>query len=351
MAVDSLLDMEITGMVGSIRGQKIYLYGSNDTGKTKQSMKLLKPFLLMVENGGNGVKGYKKPIVRWAQFKNYVAQLTSEQKVDDPENKGTKIPMFELMQRKINTVVIDTVEDLVELAEKAVCKEFGVRDISEITGKQNGYKIYRSDFKEQINLLCSYGYTVVFIGHEEQIEKTDVVTGEKYLFIQPQGTSNEKASTRFVRDLCDFCFYLKDNGIDENGDSIWSTAICKRTKHVFARSRYAIKTFIDPFTAKNLEEAIVQAIEKTAEDEDAVLSDWKKTYDNYTKEDWIDMIKPYFKAIHKKYPEKVAEIIAYELGEGAKISQATDEQLAELENIYNQFVTFACNMGIVVEIE
>ena len=73
------------------------------------------------------------------------------------------------------------------------------------------------------------------------------------------------------------------------------------------------------------------------------------THDDYTKEDWINMIQPYFKAIHKKYPEKVKEIVACELGEGGKISQATDEQLMELENIYNQLVSYACEFGIVVE--
>lgn len=349
MAIDSLLDLEETGLVGSIKGQKIYLYGSNDTGKTFQSMKLNKPLLFMTEAGGNGVKGYKKPINKWAKFKNYVSQLTSEKMVEDPDNPDEKIPQYELMQRKFTTLVVDTVENLVELAEQATCQEFGVRDLSEIDGRQNGYSIYRKDFKAQINNLCNYGYTVIFIGHEEQIEKKDEITGEKYTFIQPKGSNNEKASTRFVRDLCDFCIFLRANGIDENGDTIPSTAICKQTKHVFARSRYAIKTFIEPFTAANLEDAIVKAIEKSAEDEGANLSSWKKSHEDYTKDDWIGLIQPYFIAIRRKYKDTVNEIVSQELGEGAKISQATDEQLAELENIYNRMVTFACDQGIVVE--
>lgn len=349
MAKINLLELEETGMTGSIKGQKVYLYGSNDTGKTFQSMKLPKALLLMTEAGGNGVKGFKQSVTKWSIFKDLVNQLTSEKMVEDPDNKENKIPTYELMQRKFNTIVIDTVENLVELAEQATCVEFGVRDLSEITGKQNGYAIYRKDFKTQINKLCSFGYTIIFIGHEEVIEKEDEVTGEKYNFVQPKGTNNIKASTRFVRDLCDFCMYLKANGIDENGDTIPSTAICKQTKNVFARSRYAIQTFIAPFTAKNLEDAIVKAIEKSAEDEGAVLSDWKMSHDEYTKDDWISLIQPYFKAIHKKYPDKVKEIVSCELGENSKISQATDEQLVELENIFNQMVTFCCDMGIVVE--
>lgn len=348
MAVDNLFDLEETGLVGSIKGQKIYIYGSNSVGKTFQSMKLPKALLLMTEAGGNGVKGYKKSINKWAKFKNYVAQLTSEKKLPDPDDDDKVIFQYELMQRKFNTIVIDTVEDLVELAEQSTCQQFGVRDLSELTGRINGYSIYRKDFKSQINILCNAGYTVVFIGHEEQTEKKDEITGEKYTFIQPKGSSNEKASTRFIRDLCDFCIFLRANGIDANGDMIPSTAICKQTKNVFARSRYAIQTFIDPFTAANLEEAIEKAIEKSAENEQATLSNWKKKYDNYTKDDWIKLIQPYFVAIHNKYNGKAQEIVASELGENLKVSETTDMHLAELENIYNKMVTFACDQGLVV---
>ena len=350
MAVDNLLDLEITGMVGSIKGQKIYLYGSNDTGKTFQAMKFPKPLLFMTEAGGNGTKGYKVSIEKWAKFKNYVSQLTSEKKVEDSNDSKNTILQYELMQKKYSTLIIDTVENLVDLAEQATCQEFGVRDLSEINGRQNGYSIYRKDFKSQINKLCSYGYTVVFIGHEEVVEKENEITGEKYNFTQPKGTSNIKASTRFVRDLCDFCFYLKPNGIDENGDTIPSTAICKQTKNVFARSRYAIQTFIEPFTAANVEEAIVKAIERSAENENATLSDWHESHDDYTKDQWIELLQPYYMAVFKKYPDKAKEIVATELGETGRISQATDDQCTELENIYNKLVTFACDQGIVVDV-
>lgn len=344
MAVDNLLDIQESGMVGSIKGQKLYLYSTNGTGKTFQSMKFPKPLLLMTEAGGNGTKGYKVTIDKWAKFKNYIAQLTSEKKMDDDRLT------YEVMQDKFNTIIIDTVENLVELAEQSVCQEFGVRDLSEINGRQNGYSIYRKDFKTQINKLCSYGYTVIFIGHEEIVEKENEITGEKYNFIQPKGTDNVKASTRFVRDLCDFVWYLQPRGLDENGDVIPSLAICKQTKHVFARSRYAIQTYIDPFTAQGAQEAIVKAIEKSAENENAVLSDWHESHDNYTKDDWINLLMPYYKATFKKYPDMVKQIVAAELGETGRISQATDDQCTELENIYNKLVTFACDQGIVVDV-
>lgn len=336
MAKIDLLTLEETGMVGSLAGQKALLYGGNNLGKTYQASRMPKPLLLMTEAGGNAVKCPKVYLNKWAMFKDLVNQLTNEKTLDQ-------------MKERYTTIICDTLEGLVALAEQAVCTEFGVRDLSEITGKQNGYAIYRKDFKTQINRLCSCGYFVLFIDHEETVELTDELSGEKYSFTQPKGSGNIKSSTRFVRDMCDFCFMVKSSGLDENGDTIPSKALCKQTRHAFARSRYAIQTFVDPFTAKNMEDAIIKAIERSAEDEGANLSDWKMNHDDYTKDDWVGMIQPYFKAVHKKYPDKVKEIVAIELGEGAKVTQATEEQLTELENIYNQLVSFACEMGIVVE--
>lgn len=336
MAKIDLLNLEETGMNGSLAGQKALLYGGNSLGKTFQASKMPKPLLLMTEAGANGVKCKKLPVNKWATFKDVVKQLTDEKTLDQ-------------MKEQYFTIIIDTLENLVGLSEQAVCSEFGVRDLSEITGKQNGYSIYRKDFKSQVNKLCSCGYFVLFIDHEEIVELEDPITGEKYNFIQPKGSGNIKSSTRFVRDMCDFTFFVHGGEVDENGDSIPSSLLCKQTKHAFARSRYAIQTFVKPFTAKNMEEAIVKAIEKSASDEGANLSDWKPDTSDYTAQDWIDMISPYYKAIYKKDSEKAKVIVENELGAGAKVSKATDEQKMELENIYNQMVTHACDMGLVVE--
>ena len=336
MAKIDLLNLEETGMNGSLAGQKALLYGGNSLGKTFQASKLPKPLLLMTEAGANGVKCKKMPVNKWAIFKDVVKQLTDEKTLDQ-------------MKEQYFTIIVDTLENLVGLSEQAVCSEFGVRDLSEITGKQNGYSIYRKDFKSQVNKLCSCGYFVLFIDHEEIVELEDPITGEKYNFVQPKGSGNIKSSTRFVRDMCDFTFFVHGGEVDENGDSIPSSLLCKQTKHAFARSRYAIQTFVKPFTAKNMEEAIIKAIEKSANDEGANLSDWKPDTSDYTAQDWIDMISPYYKAIYKKDSEKAKAIVENELGAGAKVSKATDEQKMELENIYNQMVTHACDMGLVVE--
>ena len=355
MAKVNLRELKPEPIVKSLKGQKIYLYGSNDTGKTFQSAKLPKPLLLMTEPGGNAVACPKQTVTKWAIFKDIVSQLTSE-RVDKNDKDGRL--EWETMQDLFLTVIIDTVDNLVDEAEKSVCQEFGVRDLSEIDKSEaNGWAIYRKDFKTQIDRLCQFGYTVVFIGHEEvetRDENGNKVTkktkgGTYYEFVQPKGSGNEKSSTRFVRDMCDFCMYLRPNGIDENGVTIPSTAICKETKFSFGRSRYAIQTYIDPFNAANLQDAIFDAIEKTAKDEGASLCGWEKKDASLKAQDWIDMIKPYMKAIFSKSPEFAQAVVEEELGAGKKVSAATEEDVTQLENIYNKLVTFAANQQIKVE--
>lgn len=349
MAKINLRELKSEGMVTSLRGQKVFLYGGNNLGKTYQACHLEKPLLIMTEAGGNAVNCPKVPVTKWGVFKDLVNQLTSE-KVDK-EDKAGRLE-WETMQDIYQTIVIDTVDNLIELAEKATCQEFGVRDLSEIEDtRKNGYSIYRRDFKSQIDKLCMYGYTVVFIGHEEYVDH-EIVDGNKKVkikYMQPKGSENVKASSRFVRDLCDFCIALIPNGVNDEGDTIYSSAICKETKEVFARSRYKIQYKIEEFTAKNLETAILEAIKASADSEGAVTKNWEKENHEYNASDWIDLIQPYYKAVFSKFADKAKEIVELELGEGKKVSKATDDDVVALENIYNQLVTFAGNQGIKVE--
>ena len=332
-SLDNVLSEEVKFETG-IKGKKILLYGCNDVGKTKQMSKMPKPFLIMTESGGSAASCPKEPCDDWKHFKEIIDDLTNSKNL-------------EKRREQVETVIIDTAENLVAQSERAVCNQFGVRDLSEIQGKQNGYKIARTDFELQINKLTSKGFCVVFISHEERVELEDEVTGEKYSFVQPKGTSNEKSSMRMLRDLTEFCIYLRPNGIDkETYKTILSTAICRRTKNVFARSRFDIQTFIDPFTANGLIEAIDNAVKKSAEEEDVEITEYIERKKKYTKEDYVDIIKPYIELLWETCPDDVTRIIETQLGEGRKISEAKETELIALDNIYNNLVTKATLLGI-----
>lgn len=339
MAKLDLLALEEDSFMSGMEGKKIMVYGVNDTGKTKQLTKLDRPLLLMTESGGSAVRCKKVAVNTWSKFKEITDMLSKES-------------TFEKMYEAYRTILVDTGENLVELSERATSSQFGVRDLSEITGKQNGYKIARSDFAMQINKLTSLGYCVIFICHEEKVEMEDEVTGETYEFIQPKGTSNEKSSMRMLRDLCDFCIYLKPNGINpETHETIPSTAICKRTKHVFARSRFAIQTFINPFTAKGLTDAIDLAVQKSAEEEGAEIQAYKRDTSGYGLEDYFSIIKPYVKKLNPICGDDIVAIVEEQLGAGRKITSATEDEIVALDVIYNNLVTKACLLGIVVDEE
>lgn len=328
------LEKEEVVFDSGMQGKKIMVYGVNDTGKTKQLTKLDRPLLIMTESGGSAVNCMKVPCDDWRTFKEIVDDMTSKKN-------------FEKRFEKCRTILVDTAENLVNQSERAVCNQFGVRDLSEINGKQNGYKIARTDFEMQINKLTSKGYCVVFIAHEEKVDMKDEITGEEFSFIQPKGTSNEKSSMRMLRDLCDFCIYLRPNGIDkETFETIPSTAICRRTKNVFARSRFAIKTFIDPFTADGLIKAVEEAVEKSAEEENAKIGEYVNKRKQYTKDDYVAIIMPYVERLWEVCEDEVSSIIESQIGEGRKLTDVSEDELVYLDNIYNNLVTKATLLGI-----
>lgn len=348
MANLNLLDLQETGVSYGIEGLKILIYGSNTLGKTPQAMRFPKPLLLMGEAGGTAIKGYKISIKQKKDFVDVVKQLTDEK-------------TMEQMKEKFQTIVIDTATDIIDIYQNSVAREYGVKDVSEMNANKdmpNGYALYRNAFKLDINKLCSCGYTVIFIMHEElsEIKEQTIVNGKIKAVgtgafkIVPKGSNSVKDSSRFLRDLCDFRFYIKGNGVDaETGKTIMSTAYAHETAEYYAGSRFDIEPIINPFTAENIIDAIEKAQKKSAENYGADLVSFTMDTNGYTKADYMDCIKPYVMALFDIYPNETEEIIAKQLGDGVKVTEAKDSQLVELETIYNNLVAFAQERNVVVE--
>lgn len=326
-------------MVKDLSGQKILIYGDSSTGKTFQATRMEKPFLLMTEAGGNARNCPKKFIDSWDTFTTIVKQLTDN---------------YEEASKFAKTIIIDTVEELVACVENKVAKRYGVLEVGMVQqadkSNPNGYSLARNMFRQQINLLSGYGYTTVFLSHLTEFDYDDPDTGETYKKIVPYNSDKEKGSTRFVRNLCDFVIFTKSQGVNkETGETIYSKAFCKETKHIFARSRYSMQSEIPVFTAENLKEAIEKAIAKTAADEGAGLTEFKMDMTGYTKEDYFEMIFPYITKLYDLYPDYVMSLLEDQLGSGRKLRDATDEEITELGNIYSELVAYSCDRGIVIE--
>ena len=297
-------------MVSGLEGQKIIFFGNSDCGKIFQATRFPKPLLLMTESGGNARNVPKFPIDDWDDFTQIVNQLVSS---------------YEKAREKYQTIIIDTLEMLVSICEN----------------NPNGYSLSRTMFKNQVNRLTRHGYTVIFISHETEKKDGQLI---------PYGSDKEKGSTRFVRDLCDFVIHTQAQGVDpETQKTIYSKATCKETKEVFARSRYPMmQTYIDEFTAENVIEAIEKAIKLTAEEENAGLVSFKVQDMGYTKDDYIDMVQPYVVKLFELKPDYVAKQVEEHLGAGMKVSQATNDQVNELGNLYSSLVDYCTQMGIKV---
>jgi len=347
MANISLLDMQEEGVSYGLEGLKIMIYGGNTLGKTPQAMRFPKPLLLMGETGGSALKGVKKHMKSKKVFLDTVKELTDEK-------------TLEQYKEKFQTIVVDCIEDIIELFEIALCKEYGVKDVGEIQGLQkgnpNGYSVYRKEFKQQINLLTGCGYTVVFIAHEEKVQ---IPTGENDKdgkaitkdFIQPKGSNGDKSSSRFIRDICDFRFFIRSSGIDKaTNKAMMSQAWCVETDAFYSGSRFNCRPIINPFTAENIIEAIEEAQKKSAEDYGSDLVAYSRNTEQYTKDDYLNDIKPYMTRLYKPYPQLVLEIVASQLGDGVPVSKATDDQLVELETIYNKLVDLSVERGIYVDL-
>lgn len=325
-------------MVDSLEGQKILIYGSGDTGKTTQATRMEKPMLLMAESGGNARNVNKFSINVWDDFVSIVSQLTSQ---------------YEKAREKYQTIIIDTVEELISIVETKIAKSYGCMEVGMVQDKEkgnpNGYQLSRNLFKQQINLLTKYGYTIVFISHETIIDDyEDPYTHKKMTKIIPFGSNKEKGSSAYIRTLCDFVIYTKARGVDpETGKTIRSMAICKETQNIFARSRYSqMQPVIEDFTAENLKKAILDAIRKEAEHEGAGLVGFTPTENNYTKEDYFEMIKPYMAKIFKVNPEYIRSVLDSNIGVNKNLTEATDDQIIELSNIYNEFVSYCVERGM-----
>jgi hypothetical protein len=327
-----------------LEGLKIMFYGGNTLGKTPQATRFPKPLLLMGETGGSAIKCHKKLMSSKKVFIDTIKDLTDEKTLNE-------------MKEHVQTVIIDTIEDVIELFETAICKEYGVKDVGEIQqlqkGNPNGYAVYRREFKQYINLLTGCGYTVIFIAHEETV---DIPTGQKdkegnditRTFIQPKGSKGEKGSSRFIRDICDFRFFIRSSGVDrETNKTIMSSAWCVQTDLFYAGSRFDVVPVVNPFTAENIIKAIEDAQKKSAEEQNSGLKVFERNTKGYKKEDYLKDIKPYMTKLYSIYPNLVLDIVKSQLGD-KKVSEATDEQLVELETIYNNLVSLSIERGIAI---
>lgn len=182
------------------------LYGLKKIGKTSMCQFFDRPFFMMLEPGAKAISVYQtvdeegKPrVVRtWAEFKEWVKLLEKD--------------------KRFRIVIVDPVDKLYRLCEKAVCQKLAISHPSEEEwGK--GWGAVREEFEEWVlGRLMNMGKGVIFISHAKEAEiKTR--TGEKYHTIISTMPSQAREAIEGVVDFWGYYAYDgKDRVLTLGGD-------------------------------------------------------------------------------------------------------------------------------------
>lgn len=254
----------------TMAGKKITIYSpSNNVGKTKQASRLC-DFTIFVpfEEGLNAItRGNALKTASWADFVGHVARLLNDKRM-------AKL----LKSNKTIGIVLDGMETMAMYCKQYVCDQNNKSKIKDIPHGA-GWAEYEAEMFTQVNKLSKTGFTLIFIGHGKP-SKDD---GSYIDF------SCDWRTGKPIRDISDFVFYVKGNGVDENGDVIPSSAYL--AEHLptedeygfFARSRFSyVQTYFEEFDADIVKRAIHDGIVKQAEEEGAELVGFEEAFEQYT---------------------------------------------------------------------
>lgn len=170
------------------------LYGLKKIGKTSMCQYFDGAFFMMLEPGAKAMAVYQtvdedgKPrVVRsWAEFKEWVKLLEKD--------------------KRFKIIIVDPVDRLYRLCEKAVCQKLAISHPSEEEwGK--GWGAVRDEFDEWVlGRLMNMGKGVIFISHAKEAEiKTR--TGEKYHTIISTMPSQAREAIEGVVDFWGYYSY------------------------------------------------------------------------------------------------------------------------------------------------
>lgn len=205
-----------------------------------------KPYYVGVEDGLRAIPGIPfASVENWRDIKSIIKQFT------DPKTQKQVKEMYQ-------TIVFDGVYDSAVMCQQYICSRYGALHMGETSApgenRPNLWTAYEVEYLTEINKLLKSGFTVVFIGHEEE----DRDTGQ----MNPRG---DKRSMTLIRNKADVTVYLEYGGLDENNNELNSTAWFVERSEAFARSRFRHIVPSIEFTAENLEKAIGDAIKKEEE--------------------------------------------------------------------------------------
>lgn len=271
------------------------------------------------------------PINSWDDLTKDKKVEVNGEKVKKPSiNKQLKNSQ---VQEKFKVLIIDTADLMYDMAVKSICEEEGVEDILDIPfGK--GLKLADDLFKEQLLEWERLGYKLFFISHAE--DKKLTVKDHKGIEreVVKFTPSLNKRAFKIVSKMVDNIFFayvkINEDGKEER------VAFTRETNVYFAGSRFKYLPEELPLNADKIQKAIADAIGRedlTTDEKYEAPSMVNVTFESFEdiKGQAIDLVKNKFQPA--KQMAVVAEISEKHLGEGGKITTATEENADAMEAI------------------
>ena len=302
-------------------------------GKTTIATKFPHHLLLAFEKGYNAIPGaMAQPVNSWGEFRKILRQLK------DPE-----------VQKKFETIIIDTADIAYDLCEKYILSNakrpdggFGVDAVSDIPfGK--GYTLIAKEYDECLRSIVQMDYGLVLISHAVDKTFTDE-QGKEYNQIVP--TLGNKPRN-IVSRMCDIIGYSR--GVQNPEDGSTSTKLFMRgTPRYVAGSRFKYTPDFIDFTYKDLVNAIGEAIDKQMleDGEEYFTNERNNVYKEVQEElDFDELVGTANSIINtlidtkseeefrSYWQPRITQIIDNYLGKGMKINHCSRDQVEALDLI------------------
>ena len=302
-------------------------------GKTTIATKFPKHLLLAAEKGYNAIPGAMAlPINSWSELKKVVRQLKDKK-----------------AQETYETIILDTIDLVVDFCEKYICDnyvvdkksgEVGVEALTDIPyGK--GHKLLAKELDDLLRSIVQMNYGLVMISHSvDKVFKDQ--NGNEYNQIVPTLDSKPRNIVSRMADIIGYSRIIED----EEGHT-QPKLFLRGTPRFVAGSRFKYIPAVIDFNYESLTAAIQEAIEKESENSNKELfTEERNNLFNENEELNYDSLIGEFnkkitdlrnqygtEAFVEKYQPKIIEITEKYLGKGGKISQCSEEQVEALSLI------------------
>lgn len=227
------------------RAPRVLIYGASGQGKSTLASTFPEPLVLDTEKGTLRLNLKKRKFITgWEEM------------------TGTLRTIIERRPGSIRTVVIDTIDWLVDLATKRVCEERKVKSIEDIQYKA-GFTYVNDKIAELLELLTrinDMGYAVLLVAHaRDEVLKLPGLDPFRVWNLKIVGTQNQaKQTAEKIREWADEVYFLdKDMKVDK-GKATGGTIrllYTQATASIIAKSRYGLGAESNPciLTAETLQ--------------------------------------------------------------------------------------------------